>query len=220
MARTLTDEIYGRLREDILTLKMRPGEKVSEAKLARRYNVSRAPIRHVVQRLQKEDLVIVKPQTGTIIAPISLEKAREILDVRLQLECYAASVAAENITGRDLAELEARFARLDARRIGAEQKAQRLFEVDSYLHQTIWRLCGNDEIIRILNMYRDVMQRIRRATLTFANRMVPSIGEMRDILAGLKARNPERTRLAMQRHITNISRSVARVTPDEREQEP
>jgi GntR family transcriptional regulator, rspAB operon transcriptional repressor len=219
MGRTLTDEIYDRCREDIVTLLMKPGEKVSEAKLARRYHVSRAPIRHVLQRLQKDALVIVKPQTGTRIAPISLKTAREILEVRLQLECHAASVAADQVTGRDLAALRARFAELDARGLDPEEKAQRLFDVDSCLHQTIWRLCGNDEIIRILNGYRDVMERIRRATLTFGNRMVPSGREMHDIFAGLKARNPERTKLAMQRHITNISRAVAQLTVDEREHE-
>jgi DNA-binding GntR family transcriptional regulator len=215
MARTLTEEIYDRLREDILTLRMKPGQKVSEAKLARHYNVSRAPIRNVIRMLQEEELVVVKPQAGTIIMPISLKKARDILDVRLQLECYAAGVATQRISDQDIADLDRRFAELDEPGLAPEERAMRMFEVDSYLHQTIWRLCGNEEIIRILNAYRDAVRRIRRATLELANRMVPSMDEMREILAALKSRDADRARAVMHLHITNIARSVARVIADD-----
>jgi len=211
MARTLTEDIYDRLREDILTLRMKPGQKMSEAKLARHYSVSRAPIRNVIQKLQEEGLVLVKPQAGTIIMPISLKKARDILDVRLQLEGYAAAKAVERITDEDIANLDRRFAELDEPGLDPEERARRMFAVDFFLHQTIWRLCGNDEIIRILDTYRDLVQRIRRVTLELANRMVPSMEEMREIFTALRARDAERARAAIHQHIANISRSIARI---------
>ena len=210
MSRTLTEEIYERMRDDIMMLRMKPGEKVSEAKLARLYGVSRAPIRNVIQKLQEEELVIVKPQAGTIIMPISLKRAKDILDVRAQLETYAAGVAAEKISDEDLTDLEQRFSELEDTGT-TEGQAAALFAVDSYLHETIWNICGNQEVIRILGAYRDAVRRIRRATLDLGNRRVSSIHEMRAILAALTERNPEKARAAMYAHITNISRSIERV---------
>ena len=83
MAKTLTEEVYDRLREDIINLRLEPGEKVSEERLARRYSVSRAPIRDAIQKLLQEELVLVKPQVGTIIMPISLMRIRDVVEVRM-----------------------------------------------------------------------------------------------------------------------------------------
>ena len=213
MARTLTERIYEQLRNDIITLRMKPGEKVSEAKLAKLFNVSRAPIRNVIQKLQEEDLVIVKPQAGTIIMPISLKRAKDILDVRRELETYAAGVAAEWITDGDLAAFDSRFRELDDSESTTtpEDRARALFDTDTLLHQTIWTVCGNEEIIRILNTYRDSIHRIRLATLELGNRRAPSIDEMTTILSALRARDPEAARRAMHAHLSNISRSIERV---------
>jgi DNA-binding GntR family transcriptional regulator len=56
MAETLTERVYRVLREDIVNLRMKPGDKISEVKLAEIYNVSRGPIRNVIQKLQQENL--------------------------------------------------------------------------------------------------------------------------------------------------------------------
>ncbi len=107
--RTLTDHIYESLRDDILELRLRPGEKLSEVKLAERYGVSRAPIRNVIARLEQAKLVVVRPQIGTLISPISFEKLLDILEVRLLLEPQAAAAAAERIDAGDLELLDEAF---------------------------------------------------------------------------------------------------------------
>ena len=56
MAKNLAEEVYERLHDDIINLRIKPGEKVSEAKLAEKYNVSRGPIRQVMQDFNRRVL--------------------------------------------------------------------------------------------------------------------------------------------------------------------
>ena len=211
MAKTLTEEVYDKLRNDIIQLRIKPGEKVSEAKLAKKYNVSRAPIRNVIQKLLQEELVIVKPQVGTIIMPISLKRAKDVLEVRLLLEVFAAEKAAEHISDKDLKEMESRFEALDDERLSTAERGPLLFSTDTFLHQTIWRLCGNEEITNILNNYPESVQRIRLATLELDNRLMPSRDEMFAIYQALQRRDPAAAQNAMRTHIQNIANSIEHV---------
>ncbi|MGB5745772.1 MAG: GntR family transcriptional regulator [Desulfobacterales bacterium] len=206
MAETLTEKVYRVLREDIVNLRMKPGDKISEVKLADIYNVSRGPIRNVIQKLQQENLVVVKPQVGTVIAPISLENARDILEIRLLLEPHAAEIAAKHIQEEDIEFLENKFEELNS-----SEDLEKLFETDIALHQTIWRLCGNKIIPNIINSYRDEIQRIRLSTIDLANRLVPTVTEMKKIFEALKARSPEGARESMYAHILNIKNAIEAV---------
>jgi DNA-binding GntR family transcriptional regulator len=206
MAETLTERVYRMLREDIVNLRMKPGDQISEVKLAEIYNVSRGPIRNAVQKLQQENLVVVKPQVGTIITPISFEKAGDILEIRLLLEPHTAEIAAKHIQEEDIEFLEKKFEELNS-----SGDREKLFETDIALHQTIWRLCGNKEIPKIINGYWDEIQRTRLSTINLANRLVPTVTEMKKIFEALKARNPEGARESMYAHILNIKNAIETV---------
>ena len=82
----LSDQLYRGLKEDILNLVLEPGQSISIQKISDRYGGSRTPAREAVVRLQQEGLLIVKPQSGTIISPISIERVRQERFVRFALE--------------------------------------------------------------------------------------------------------------------------------------
>jgi GntR family transcriptional regulator, rspAB operon transcriptional repressor len=82
---TIGDQVYKALRLEIMEMRIKPGEKLSEVQLAQRFNVSRAPVRDAIRRLRQEKLVLVKPQVGTIVSLIFPDQATEICDVRLLL---------------------------------------------------------------------------------------------------------------------------------------
>ncbi|NLC54114.1 MAG: GntR family transcriptional regulator [Firmicutes bacterium] len=204
------------MRADINSLKLKPGEKISEARMAKKYNVSRAPVRDAIRRLQQDKLVLVKPQIGTIVAPVSLEKARDICQVRLLLEPYAAEIAAKRITDEDIEKLDKQFALLSSLDNKWEVKEKCIYETDSILHQMIWRLCGNKEIYQIIDGYQDEVHRIRQSTLKLANRAVPSEVEMRKIYQALRNKDPLAAREAMYEHILNLMIAVEGVLAEEK----
>ena len=205
---TIGNQIYKQLRREILEMRFLPGEKISEAQLATKYNVSRAPIRDAIRSLEQERLVIVKPQVGTIISPVSLDKAVDICQIRLLLEPHAASISAETIPNEDLAKLEVSFNSIAKLNIKSEDKKRLVFETDLNLHKTIWKFSGNDEIYRILNGYLGQMGRIRLTTAELASRLSPSVKEMFNIFTALKNRNSKEAQSAMYTHIFNIKNAV------------
>jgi DNA-binding GntR family transcriptional regulator len=205
---TIGNQIYKQLRREILEMRFLPGEKISEAQLATKYNVSRAPIRDAIRSLEQERLVIVKPQVGTIISPVSLDKAVDICQIRLLLEPHAACISAETIPNEDLAKLEVSFNSIAKLNIKSEDKKRLVFETDLNLHKIIWKFSGNDEIYRILNGYLGQMGRIRLTTAELASRLSPSVNEMFKIFTALKNRNPKEAQSAMYTHIFNIKNAV------------
>lgn len=211
MAKSLTEHVYDQLRDDIINLRLKPGQKVSEEKLARKYEVSRAPIRDAVQKLLQEDLVLVKPQVGTIIMPISLARIRDVCEVRMLLEPYAAGVAADRISGSDLEALDRNFKQLELGDLDKKRSDQLLFDTDSLLHQTIWRICGNIEIYNVLHSYRGLVQRTVLAKIDPTERVAPSRDEILPIFDGLQNRDKAAARQAMHDHVSSILRLIDRL---------
>lgn len=80
-------EIYRILEEEIVQLKILPGETLSENTLCKRFDVSRTPIRSVLQRLQQNGFVQILPHKGTIVTPICLHIASQWIYQRLAVEC-------------------------------------------------------------------------------------------------------------------------------------
>lgn len=84
--RTTTDEVFDRLHEEIVTLELLPGTKLSEVEVARRFGVSRQPVRDAFNRLSHLDLLLIRPQKATEVRGYSIERIAHARFVRLAVE--------------------------------------------------------------------------------------------------------------------------------------
>ncbi len=100
----LSERAYELIRLDILTFRLKPGEKTSERVLAERYGLKMAPIRAALPRLLQEGFIEKTAERGTFIAPLTLRGVREAYRMRYLLEPVAAELAAER--GMDSARLD------------------------------------------------------------------------------------------------------------------
>ncbi len=91
------DQIYSRIKTDIIRCVLEPGSAISEAKLADRYKVGKAPVRDALARLRHEKLVISEPRKGHTIAPITIRDVIDLYEVRVALEPVAARMAAGKV---------------------------------------------------------------------------------------------------------------------------
>ena len=80
------DQIYNILEDEIVELKIKPNDVLGENSLAARFDVSRTPIRSVLQRLQDNGFVKIIMGKGTFVMPISMETASEIIYLRVAVE--------------------------------------------------------------------------------------------------------------------------------------
>lgn len=80
------DEIYKILEDEIVSLKIQPGDVLSENSLCRRFHISRTPIRSILQRLQQNRFVDIIPYRGTIVTPINVDIASQLIYQRVAVE--------------------------------------------------------------------------------------------------------------------------------------
>ena len=100
------DYAYRVLKDNIMTLNLKPGELLSEADLSEKLGISRTPIREVLMRLKNEHLIEVKPQTGTYISLIDANLIEEAMFMRYTLEKEVLKTVSNNINDNLLIELE------------------------------------------------------------------------------------------------------------------
>lgn len=116
---SLTELAYLQLEEMIVTLRLKPGQVVSEGELSVLTGIGRTPIREALQRLAREKLVIVMPRRGIMVSEINVKSQLRLLEVRRELERLIARSAARRATGqererlRELAKLFEKSAKTD-----------------------------------------------------------------------------------------------------------
>ena len=102
MDSSLNQLTYNRLKKDILTLELKPGDAVSAAKIADRYEVSRTPAREALVKLETEGMVNIKPQSKSYVSQIDIDKARQEWFIRTSLEIAIVDRFVECVTKEDI----------------------------------------------------------------------------------------------------------------------
>lgn len=99
--RSLTDRAYVALEEMICTLRLEPGEVLSEGALSETLGIGRTPVREALQRLAREGLVTVLPRRGVLVSEFNVKKQLRMLEVRRELERLMARSAASRATDEE-----------------------------------------------------------------------------------------------------------------------
>ena len=105
--RSLTNRAYVALEEMLCTLRLEPGEVLSEGALSETLGIGRTPVREALQRLAREGLVTVLPRRGVLVSDFNVKKQLRMLEVRRELERLMARSAASRATGEERARFEA-----------------------------------------------------------------------------------------------------------------
>src|SRR5208337_1086297 len=88
------NKVYEVLRDRIVNNVLKPQEFLNEQALSEDLGVSKTPIREALQQLEHSRLVVIIPNKGCYVANISIDRIREIFEIRTILECAAARLAA------------------------------------------------------------------------------------------------------------------------------
>lgn len=206
-------DAYRKIKEGILELRYRPGQKLSETKLAAELKLGRSPIRGALARLERDGWVRVLPQSGTFVRKLSLQEIAAMSELRLLLESHAASVAALKVTPEELALLRAKFESLKGS--GVEGHFDEFLALDDLFHGLVYRVAGNPLITQILQNLRDQIHWVRVTTAILPGRVDASLHEMDRVLDAMERRDPAAAAEAMRQHIGNIAVSYEAVPADD-----
>ncbi|HUG79588.1 MAG TPA: GntR family transcriptional regulator [Burkholderiales bacterium] len=164
-ASRLADAVYVALRQAILDLRLKPGTPLNVPELARRFNVSRSPVREAVQQLRSEGLAEERPWKGSVVVSLGFEDAMDVHDMRGALEGLAARRAALRADPADVAAMRAV---LDEQALAVEAlDAQAYAATNQEFHRAISRISSTHHLARTLShLYGLAQVAIQRAAFT------------------------------------------------------
>lgn len=207
--------VHQRLREDILSLALKPGSTVSEKELSLAYGVGRTPVREALLRLADEGLVEVVPKSGTVVTRIPMAKLPQAIVIRKALEDVAVRAAATRASKSDLLGLRMLLARQsEAAAVGDEAA---FHAADEGFHAAIAEAAGYPEIWSLVKQVKVEVDRYRRLTLPQTGRMVRVQRDHAAVADALEARNAEAASRAMAAHLDTLRLSleeIRRIYPD------
>lgn len=209
---TLAEQVYQRLRQEILRNVYPPGAALPEKVLADQLAVSRVPVREALRRLAADGLVTLKPRQGAFVSSLSPQQFLDAYRVREALEDLAIRLALPNLTPDDLAEL----ARLqDAmRRHAAAGDVDAFFVVNRAFHALFVQRSANEYLAGIYFPLMDQMRRHLSSSLGLRGGLERSIEEHQAILAAVRAGDADEAACLLREHIHVPQRALETAAPD------
>lgn len=155
------DQVFYYIKELILSGELRQGDKIVEDKIAKRFGVSRTPIREALTRLQTLGLVHLQPRSYAEVSRIGAREASDIAQLRLTLEQMAFRLLCNKHETAALETLR-RVAERARAALSNHDKAE-YFEADSEFHQEAASLCGNEQLSAMYQQFASKVQLLRIA---------------------------------------------------------
>lgn len=190
-----SQRVYEALRHDLLKRKFLPGARLSRPALADGYGTSQTPVREALLRLESEGYVRVKPQAGTVVAPIDPTAVHQAHFLRraLEIDVVRRLSKAPDRLGSDVQEME-----------GTSPEHDRAF------HRALFSKIGMAELFDRAQPLLAPLHRCAALRYSSAN----TLDEHREILARIKAGDPQGAEQAMTSHLVAEVQDLARLQAD------
>jgi DNA-binding GntR family transcriptional regulator len=144
---TLDQTVYDGLFGDVMQGRLRPGERLGEAALCERFQVSRTVVRQALRRLAESHIVEIVPNKGATVAAPDPQETRQIFEARRAIEGAIARAVAARIGPLELQRLQER---LDAEHDALHADHHRWVALAGGFHLALAQLCGNQVLQRML----------------------------------------------------------------------
>ncbi len=158
---TATLRIYEALAADIVGGSMRPGEKLEEQALAKRFGVSRTPIREVLRDLAARDLVEFVPRRGAVVATLGIGELTDLLEAECELEALCAKLSAHKMSA--LEKIRLRDIHERALPLMTSGDPEAYLELNAAFHAAICAGVHNRTLNTAISQLRDRLAPFRRS---------------------------------------------------------
>jgi DNA-binding GntR family transcriptional regulator len=204
---TKAEAVYREIRARILSGLLQPAAPLNQDALAPELGVSVTPIREAVRRLEAEGLVQFQAHKTVIVSPLSRAELGEIYDVRLQLDPYAASLAAKRATDEQLDAID-ELARSPLSEDPLAQVAR-----NRAFHREIYTRSGNALLTQILDRLWERTDRYRIMLVIGDAHVLAAVREHVEIAEAMRARQPSAVARLIRAHIENARSLIEDALP-------
>lgn len=187
------------LEDSILRGEMRPGERLNELALSRRFGMSRAALREAMRLLEQIGLVAVVPNRGVVVREVSVKDALDLYDLRAALFRMAARLAARRCPAGALAQLREQNAAM--REDAAAARFAEYYARNLDFHTALLAAAGNAPLAQAYANATKSLHLFRRRALLNPVQLDLSLAEHEAILAAIAAHDAHAAGEAAEAHI-------------------
>jgi DNA-binding GntR family transcriptional regulator len=201
-SKTLADRLREQLSDEILRGALAPGIPLEEAELARRFDVSRTPVREAIRLLVASGLVEARPHRSAVVARATPSQLAAMFEALLELEALCAGLAAERMTVTERTELR----RINAALLTVVRAVdpQRYHELNESFHSAIYAGCHNPYLERLTTETRTRISPFSRAQFRTLGRLARSHAEHEAVVRAILAGKRDAAASAMKAHIDRV----------------
>lgn len=208
-------DIYNELKRDIILLKIKPGETVSEIELTKKYKISRTPIRDIIKKLESEGFLEVRPQKGTFVTSIDISMLYEIMFLREVLEI---AVAREIMEKGDLEKLVPVDFIISRQRYVIEndlpenERAEKFLDLDDEFHETLFLIANKSYLWEVISKAKSHYYRVRYL-LNLRNKqdMIGVCDQHQRILEAIRNGSKDELKKEYHTHIYEVLKDLNKV---------
>lgn len=195
---TIASRVVDALRDDIITMALKPGDVISESDIAGRYGVSRQPVREAFIRLAQQGLLLIRPKRATVVKKISPVGVRQSRFIRESIEVEIIrrvagqpSDDAADVLTKLIADQEAASDAGDSRRFHT---------LDELFHRSLARLAGVEYAWQLIDDHKMQLDRVRYLTLGVSSTQ-RAIAEHKQIVEAVARADAAAAETAMRAHL-------------------
>ncbi|HTE62625.1 MAG TPA: GntR family transcriptional regulator [Solirubrobacteraceae bacterium] len=197
--RTLREQVFEHLRDEILSDRLPPGTELQEVALAESLGISRGPLREALGRLAAEGLVTIRPRRGATVTRYTRQEFVDSYQIRGALESLAMRLAVPRLTDDDRAALH----RLTDEMADHMQRSdvQAFFAANREFHRTFVDASGNERLREMHEQLVRQMGRLLSKSLALRGSLDQSVSEHRAILEAVDGGDAELAARLLEQHV-------------------
>jgi GntR family carbon starvation induced transcriptional regulator len=209
---TIMSEVYDRLRGEILSCTLRPGQRININEFALRFDVSLSAVREALSRLHSEQLVVLMPQRGYRVASVNDEEFKQLIDARLEVEisCLRQAMKRGDVNWETrVVATQYKLSRLPVRSPDDSNAMNPEWATaHAEFHAVLVEACGNRWLLNVRQMLFEHSERYRRLTVPTQSQKRDITGEHNAIAAAAIARDEALACHLFEEHLRKTERDT------------
>jgi DNA-binding GntR family transcriptional regulator len=198
-AGVLRHQAYKLVKEKVINLELKPGDKVSEVELAKSLNESRTPVREALLMLEHEKLIVCDDSMGFLVRRLNKKDVEEYFAIRNVIEEFVIALVVKNITEEEIKGLRSNIEQGEI--FIKEGDIRKIIRCETEFHEIMYRAARSDVLIETISPLIDKFQWFRGIALSVPGAATSSLSQHKRMLESLEIRDLKRLKRLMKAHL-------------------
>lgn len=208
-SRQASSQVADVLREQILSLALKPNQMLSRAQIQQQFGVSQTPVRDALLRLEQEGLVEVYPQSATLVSRINVTAARQSHFLRMAIELEAVRELAARAPEKVANRLRKRLA--EQQDLTSPEHYEDFVAADWNFHHVLYEEAAIEALWDLIRQRSGHFDRLRRLNLPLGDKVAAVLKDHESLLLAIERGDPEGAAAVLRRHLSGTLSIVSEI---------